>query len=153
MGQDCCDMGGQVQFILQAGKRVHEQLVVNEARKLGRMLGNELSLSQFQMVRLVYRLKQAGIKELAMHLDVAAPSASAMVDRLVERGILDREQSREDRRRVEVRVAPAAARQVKKVEDAIRNNLERLAERIGPAMTRRWYQVMCEIDAVLEGDK
>ena len=44
----------------------------------------------------------ATITELSHVLEVSPPSASAMVDRLVEKGILTREHSREDRRKVVV---------------------------------------------------
>ena len=147
------DIGEQVQFILQTGKRVHENLILSQARRLSQSIGKEISLNQLQMVRLIHQLDTASITQLAEQLSVSPPSASAMVERLVDRGILTREHCKKDRRQVIVQLSPRAAKAIGKLEQALEKNLENLAMRIGPDTMRKWYQVMQAINSVLEQDE
>ena len=146
------DMASQVLFILQTGKRIHEALIINRARDLSKTLGENISLNQLHMIRLVYRLRETGVKELAEMLQVSAPSASAMVDRLVEQGLLSREQSPHDRRQVIIRLTPLAEKGIEKIENNIQKELEKLAEKIGPVTTAEWFRVMQKIHSVIEKD-
>jgi len=57
----------------------------------------DLSLPQFNTLNVILEHGTVTIKELAEALHVSAPSASAMVDRLVEMGLAVREQGQEAR--------------------------------------------------------
>ena len=65
----------------------------------------ELTLAQMNTIGVVRDSGQLTVKELAQAMHVSAPSASAMVDRLVEMDALTREQSRVDRREVVIQVS------------------------------------------------
>ena len=92
---------------------------------------------------------QMTITELSEMLDVSAPSASAMVDRLVDKGVLTREHSREDRRKVVVGVSPEAAEKVDRVQEKILQSFVELVEKIGPETARQWCQVLERVRAVM----
>lgn len=70
-----------------------------------RPFGN-LSIAQLYAVREIRGHVMLTMSELADILEASPPSASAMVDRLVEKGILWREHSTEDRRKVVVIISP-----------------------------------------------
>jgi len=89
------------------------------------------------------------IKELAEALSVSPPSASAMVERLVEMGVLVREHSQVDRRVVEVHISPGAERHIGQVEDHILHSLAEILEQIGPRYAQMWCEVYTKIDQVL----
>ena len=69
-----------------------------------------LSLSQQRMMRKVWRMNAEHpegvmLKELAEKLSLSCSAVSVMVDTMVKRGILVREPSREDRRKVMIRIS------------------------------------------------
>jgi DNA-binding MarR family transcriptional regulator len=92
------------------------------------------------------------MSELADQLSVSPPSASVLVDRLVEKGILCREHSTTDRRKVVVRVSPEAE---KIVEEIIANILQffvDLVEKIGIETAQKWCDVLTHVTSVLSDE-
>lgn len=71
-----------------------------------------LSLSQQRMIRKVWRMTQEHpegimLKELADNLSLSSSAVSVMVDAMVRRGILERQVSADDRRKVLIRISGA----------------------------------------------
>ena len=64
-------------------------------------------------------------------MGVSPPSSSAMVNRLVEKGILMREHSRIDRRKVMVQIAPSVKTDIQTIEEAILLRFVDLVEKLG----------------------
>ncbi|WP_152192407.1 MarR family winged helix-turn-helix transcriptional regulator [Georgenia satyanarayanai] len=69
---------------------VHEQL--------GPILGSTLTMQQLKLVALLATHGPLGGHDLARHLDVSMPTVSGLVDRLVERGMVERRADPRDRR-------------------------------------------------------
>jgi DNA-binding MarR family transcriptional regulator len=110
----------------------------------------ELSAPQMNMMMMI-RVRQAvSVTELADLLGVSPPSVSNMVDRLVERGLLTRTPSEQDRRKVVIQVSPAALKDIAKVEAMILSSFVELVEAVGPETTRKWCEVLQQIKQVLE---
>ena len=61
-----------------------------------------LSMPQFSTLMRLYYHGGCGISEISAHLDVTAPAASQMVDRLVQTGLLERVEAPHDRRAKQV---------------------------------------------------
>src|SRR5439155_16430756 len=61
-----------------------------------------LSVPQFRALCLIDRYPTAGVSLVAEHLGCTQPSASRLVTGLVDRGLLTRRESRDDRRQVEL---------------------------------------------------
>ena len=61
-----------------------------------------LSMPQFSTLMRLYYHGRCGISEISAHLDVTAPAASQMVDRLVQMGLLERSEDPNDRRAKQV---------------------------------------------------
>lgn len=89
------------------------------------------------------------IKRLAQFLGVSPPSASAMVDRLVEMGMLEREQSRVDRREVEIRISQEGETGIRLLESQILSTVTDLLARLGPDYARQWSEVYARIRAII----
>ena len=100
-----------------------------------------LTLAQLNAVRAVRDRGEVTIKVLAKALNVSAPSASTMVDRLVEMGVLAREQSSRDRREVLVRISRNVSDEIDAIEEDFLKSLIELMEQIGPEMSQKWYEV------------
>ena len=98
-------------------------------------------------------LKEEGgemtIKDLASALGVSPPSASAMVDRLVEMGMLIREQSRIDRREVRVRLSEMGAETFAIMEEEILQVIVGLLKELGPDYSRQWCEVYGRIREII----
>jgi DNA-binding MarR family transcriptional regulator len=141
-------------YIFDTGRIIHEMIMriqvrcLAEACKKGSF--NELSITQLQAVKVVRREKEVTISRMAELLEVSAPSASTMVDRLVEKGILIRERSRKDRRKVVVQISPEAVEDINRVETAILKTFEDIVRSIGLENSRKWYEVLERVKEVIE---
>lgn len=59
-----------------------------------------LSVPQFRVLALLYRQPGVSLSKVAEHLEVTKATASAMIDRLVQRGLVDRTPHPQERRQV-----------------------------------------------------
>ena len=142
-------------YIFTTGKLMHDKIIriqdhylsSSEAGGMG-----ELSISQLHMIRMVREAGQLTIGELAEKLTVSPPSASAMVDRLVGKGALCREHSTQDRRKVVVRITPAAVKNVKEIETRIMQLFTDLVTKIGVETARKWCEVLDSVKKVLDDE-
>ncbi|MGD0122598.1 MAG: MarR family transcriptional regulator [Candidatus Limnocylindrales bacterium] len=73
----------------------------------GRAAG--MSVAQFRLLVFVRRNPGTSLSTLADHLATSRPAASQLVERLVQAGLVTREQHAEERRRVELRLTDAGA--------------------------------------------
>ena len=94
----------QAHFVFTTGKLIHDRVFQIQSKHLASMGDNgrfgDLSMAQINVLMLIRRMEEVSLTQLAERLGVSPPSASAMVDRLVDKALLTREPSKEDRRRV-----------------------------------------------------
>jgi DNA-binding MarR family transcriptional regulator len=96
---------------------------VNELleRALSESSGEQLVLSQVKLLLLVGRPGQRfKVTDVADFLGVTNAAASRAIDRLVQRGLIDRTVSKEDRRAVDLRLTPESEALLEKFEE-VRN--------------------------------
>jgi DNA-binding MarR family transcriptional regulator len=108
-----------------------------------------LSPPQVHMIMTIRQHKQVTIKQLAGALHVKAPAVSTMVERLVEQGILTREENPADRREVLVRVSPRDESQLQAMERRHLQFAMDLFDKIGIKDARAWANVCTRIQEVL----
>ncbi len=142
----------QARYIFTTGKLIHDQILKIQSQHLASATGTpcgDLSVAQLHVIRMIRRNGQLTMSELADLLGVSPPSASAMVDRLVEKGILSREHSTEDRRKVVVRISPEAVKEIEALEHSILALFVDLVQKLGPETTQKWCQVLECVKGVL----
>ena len=143
----------QARHIFTIGKKIQDRVFRVYTQLLARQgklnTGDELSFPQIQTLKAICEKGQVSITELARLLDVSPPSASAMVDRLVEKGVLTRRRSPKDRRRVVVEATPEAVDMLTQVEDKILVTFVDLVEKIGPEATRKWCEALDRVERVI----
>jgi len=83
------------------------RVVRSEMRRQGARV---VSVPQFRTLAFVWRHPGTSLAGVAGHLGVTAPTASAIVDRLVRRGLLARAADARERRRVVLTLTPAGTR-------------------------------------------
>ncbi len=144
----------QARYIFTRGKLIHDRVqrivAAHLASGKGHQKFRDLSVAQLHVFMQVRHRGEVTIKELAKLLGVAPPSASVMVDRMVEKRILVRETSREDRRKVTVSISPEAMKGIEKTEEAVLRSFVDLVQKVGPETSRKWCEVLGQIKSVLE---
>jgi DNA-binding MarR family transcriptional regulator len=141
-------------FIFTTGKLIQDRIFSIHASHIAAGGSNdrdeELSVSQLHAVKVTHEQGPFTVSELAAALGVSPPSASTMVDRLVEKGVLSREPSRKDRRKVLVSVSPEALKKIDTIEETILHSFVDLVEKIGPKTAQMWCQVLKKVREVQE---
>jgi DNA-binding MarR family transcriptional regulator len=140
-------------YIFTTGKKLHDYVFRIYARRLadkGKRPGSdELSINQLHAVMETRKKGPLTITQLADVLGVSAPSASAMVDRLVERGYLTRQIHPRDRRKVQIGVSEQAEQQIVRVENQILNSFVDIVDKIGPEVAQKWCDVLDVVSRTL----
>ena len=141
--------------IYTKGKRIHDLVMKVRATSLqscakGPGAIADLSLNQVNVIMAVRGKGEVNMTELSTLLSVTPASASGMVDRLVDKGILIRQHSTVDRRRVMVRVSPQAVDQIRIIEDAVLESFHVIVERLGRETARQWCDILEKIGQVLD---
>jgi len=146
----------RARYIATTGKLIYEQIIRFQTQRLAQPCKQEaikdLSMHQFNTVLMVSRHEPVSITELAQLLAVSPPSASNMVDRLVEKGLLVREPSPDDRRKVVISVSPEMVEEIRLVEDSVLGLFIGLVERLGPETSRKWCEVLAAIKETIQQD-
>ena len=144
----------QAQFIFSFGQKMRNHVLAIQSRvqeeELGFGDGEGLSMAQLPMVLVINKHQGITISALAEELTVSVPSASAMVDRLVDRGIVARERSAQDRRVVLVSLTAKTASFVAQVEKAILSSFITIVDKVGPDIASQWCHVLSVVDGALE---
>lgn len=113
-------------------------------------LSSELTATQLTMLMTVRDHDNMTLKEIAGATHVSSPSASTMVDKLVEAGALVREHSKVDRRKVRVSISTEGLRAVEYFEKRMLSSLTELLEGIGPAYSKMWCEVYERIETYIQ---
>jgi DNA-binding MarR family transcriptional regulator len=108
-----------------------------------------LTPPQCHMVMTIRERGNMTIKQLTQALCVKAPAASTMVERLVEMGLLIREENPADRREVLVRISPEEESLITEIEQWHLQLTLDLFEKIGPECAQMWGVVCKRIHEVL----
>jgi DNA-binding MarR family transcriptional regulator len=99
---------------------------INErmARRLRTVVDAELSLAQFQLLRMVGMTRARSIGAIANFLGVSAPAASKAVSKLVDRRLLRRREDPRDRRAIELTLTARGQELLARCEEAWNRELE-----------------------------
>ena len=121
------------------------------------MISDRLSVRQNDMLIAVRSLcfdapDGTSLTALAKRLEISLPSASVMVDALVEQGYLERNTSELDRRAKLIRLTPAAENFYDAGDAAICRRITELAQRLTPDFLERWHNLLCTVEDLLEAE-
>lgn len=142
----------QARFIFTTGKLLRRHMfssLANIETDSGGCGCSDLSLAQFNLLMAVQALGKATGVELAAQLGVSPPSISVMVERLVERGLLIRERSSEDRRKVLIRMSSEEAVHFSRMEEMLLASFVHLVEEVGEETAAKWVEVLQQVELVL----
>ncbi len=141
-------------YIFSTGTLIHDRIMRAQAEGFANCcndsLFSELSMPQIQMITMIHKRKQVSVTGLSALLSVSPPSASTMVDRLVEKGVVKREPSEVDRRKVVISLTPEAIDKIEIIQEKILGVFINLVEAVGPETTKKWCEVLGRVKHVLE---
>ncbi len=109
-----------------------------------------LTPAQVHMVMSIHERGSMTIKQLTQVLCVKPPAASAMVDRLVEMGLLTRVENPSDRREVLVGISPDEEAHIQEIERNYLQLIIDLCEKMGDDHAERWGILCDRLQEVLE---
>ena len=148
------DVLNSARYIFTTGRMIHDRIMrISTGACMSTAKDDrfgELSAPQMNMLMVIKVREAVSVTELAALLNVSPPSVSTMVDRLVERGLLTRTPSDQDRRKVVIRVTPDALKDIAQVEEIILGSFVELVDAVGPETTQKWCEVLHQIKQVLE---
>lgn len=95
------DRKQQIEGILQSIHAIKHRLLTGNFILSAR---NQIPGSQWIVLQLVYQNEGIGMKELARQLGISSSAVTQLVDSLVRKGHLTREQSPQDRRAIKIKL-------------------------------------------------
>lgn len=142
----------QARFIQRTIKRLHSRMLKQHGPFLVEGDGDptELTTTQLTTLTAVVDHKVMTLKEIAEATRVSAPSASTMVDKLVEAGALRREHSKVDRREVQVSISPKGRKAVDEFEKYMLEYVTELIDGVGPECAKMWCDVYEHIEQFID---
>ena len=112
-----------------------------------------MSVAQLTTLTVIRSYPDLSLKDLAAAMGVSSPSASAMVDKLVELGLVDRRPGASDRREIRITLTEAGETAAGRFEGESLRTLIELLDRVGPETARKWTEVYKRVQECLDGDQ
>ena len=107
----------------------------------------ELSLAQLRCLLNIARNDNCTLRELSELLGISPPSASSLVERLVNMDLVQRDNDRNDRRAIRLHIAPAGAEMLARHREEYRLHLHRFFS----PMSAEQRRAMLSALEILEG--
>ena len=110
-------------------------------------------MPQMSTLAVIREHEAMSLKEIAEATRVSAPSASAMVDRLVDIGVVTRVPSTTDRREVRIALSSDGKATVDAMEGQLLQAILDILEKLGTENARQWCEVYGKIQDILDAEK
>lgn len=104
---------------------------------LAGLMRQDVSMGQLHVLWLLEHHGPISMTRLAERLGVSLPAATGLIDRMGERGLIERVDDRADRRKVLVQPGPAGRLALEQTEGLRRDRLRRILQRLDDHEVRR----------------
>lgn len=123
-----------------------------ELRCIGseRMHRAGVSMAHFHLLSMLDRHGDTTMSRIAEQLDVSLSNATGLVDRIEERGLVERVRVPDDRRVVQVRLTPDGLRLLREVELLKDDMLQRVLAHLDPAALQGVATAMSDLRRAIE---
>ena len=91
-----------------------------------------LSVPQFRILMFLFRHQDASLSQVAEHIDLKLPTSSKLVDILVERKLVIRNENGKDRRCLRLRLSSDGLKELTKIRKVTQNRFSELLASITP---------------------
>lgn len=107
----------------------------------------DLTLPEFRSLAFINRAPGCSLNEVAEHIGLEPPSASKLVDSLVRRGLVSRQEDSDDRRRIRLSILPKGKTSI---DAAFEHTREFLAERLAHLSESQSHELLQAIETLKE---
>lgn len=111
---------------------------------------NELTNTQLQAVFKISRICPCTLTDVAKALRISKSSASTLVERMVVKGVLERKQDPDNRRRVLINVAKQVNKFQKTIDEALVKELISIARNMPLKDFKKWVEANTAIDLAID---
>ncbi|MGD9162651.1 MAG: MarR family winged helix-turn-helix transcriptional regulator [Desulfobacteraceae bacterium] len=137
-------MKGKVKSIINVMVKL-DDIYIQKIQDVGKCLSmkdpfGELTNTQSQAVFKISRICPCTLSEVAKCLKTTKSAASTLVERLVVRGVLERKQDPDNRRRVLITLTLQAQRFQKALEEELEMEMIRIADHMNPDDFNMWVK-------------
>jgi len=115
-----------------------------EMRRQG---ASDLSVPQFRSLRFLHRHAGASLSELAEHLGVTRSTASAAIERLVQRGLVNRSDDPQERRRLVLSLTVDGSKHLQQAQDAAHSSVTGVLAELSEAQLFQINQGLALLEA------
>jgi DNA-binding MarR family transcriptional regulator len=112
---------------------------------MGRLVKSGVSMTNLHVLGLLSRHGEMPMSRLAEVLDVSVSNATGLIDRMEERGLVERVRVPDDRRIVMVRVSGAGERVLEEAEVLRRDLVEKILDRLNGSQRERLARCLQDI--------
>lgn len=112
-----------------------------------------LSLTQLRVLAFIDRSSQASLSEVADYIDVGRSSMSATIDRLVQRGLVNRTEDPQERRRVILTLTTTGSEYLHQVTEATRSQVAGILSSLPDAQLQQVMQGLALLGEAFEDVK
>jgi DNA-binding MarR family transcriptional regulator len=117
-----------------------------------RIIRQGVSMTQIHVLWLLEHHGELPMSRLAELLAVSPSNSSGLIDRMEERGFVERRRDRGDRRLVVVDIGPEGVRLLQDLEELHHDRLRRALARLDPARLARVLEAFSDFRAAIEAD-
>lgn len=110
----------------------------------------QISSTQLHVLFLLVSEGPMPMSRLAEHLSVSLPNVTGIIERMFERGLVQRIRSEDDRRVVEVQATAAGRRTVEEIDMIRRGQIEAVVCRLSPSQQERALRTFTDLRIAAE---
>jgi DNA-binding MarR family transcriptional regulator len=111
---------------------------------------SELTNTQMQAVFKIGKIQPCTLSDVARTLRISKSSASTLVERMVVKGVLERKQDPDNRRRVLINVTREVSKFQKTIDAELVRELKRIATNMPPEDFNKWVEANRAIDLAVD---
>ncbi len=111
---------------------------------------SKMSSNHIRAALMIANIAPCSLKEFATAMRLSKASASALVNRMVKAGTVQREINQDNRREVILCVSPAFEDHINYVHAELMEWFETVTKQLGPETFAKWYEAMISLNAVLQ---
>lgn len=117
-----------------------------------RMIHLGVSMTQLHVLWLLEHHGEVPMSRLAELLDVSVSNSTGLIDRMEERGLVERARVRDDRRLVKVRLGPEGLRVLRELEDSRLDRVQRALAPLDPERLCGVLQAFTDFRSAIQAD-
>lgn len=143
----------QARDLFRTIRRLQMRIVTKQVENVDNPEAIDLTPSQMGTLMAIRDGGQMSLKAIAEATQVSAPSASTMVEKLQDMGLLTRNHAENDRRSVEIAITEKGITALNFTENCLLQGLVEILDGIGPEWASNWCDVYGKINTYIDGQE